>query len=79
MAPGELSADLSCDVVVGGGRALGSGGLPEVNTALPGAASGAPGGVSPASCTTRRAMAGAGSIHATGHGASALIRSSRKG
>lgn len=30
MAPGELSADLSCDVVVGGGRALGSGGLPDL-------------------------------------------------
>ena len=30
MAPGELPADLSCDVVVGGGRALGSGGLHEL-------------------------------------------------
>lgn len=30
MAPGELGAELSCDVVVGGGRALGSGGLSEL-------------------------------------------------
>ncbi len=35
MAPGALTADLSCDVVVGGGRALGSGGLPELLPHVP--------------------------------------------
>ena len=35
LAPGELTADFSCDVVVGGGRALGAGGLPELLPHVP--------------------------------------------
>ena len=51
--------------------------LPSVNTATASAGTAHPGG--PASCTTRRAMAGAGSIHATGQGARRANRSDSNG
>jgi autotransporter-associated beta strand protein len=59
-----------------GGTGLTAGTI-TVNTATASAGTADPGG--PASCTTRRAIAGAGSIHATGQGARRANRSDSNG